>query len=216
MLSCFQYLPALVILTAIAFQWVNKCNLLLAHGIHPKKAWPELCQLYFFFVGLVLFFFSLHPSAFVLLLLPFVRHLISMSFTSSPCPSLFFLLSLYIRPLLVVSGFRTSGGWQPLLRWPRRPPMSRQGLSLSLLLLCTLTPSCLCGGEGVRATTGPPQGAFTTTSVELTYSPGTHSHILGPHTLQTPHNQTTTHIYIARASQDGSSCFNWSEKDRTR
>lgn len=76
------------------------------------------------------------------------------------------LLSLYIRPLLVVSGFRTSGGWRPLPRWRRPPPLSLQRLSLSLLPLCTLTPSCLCGGvgEGGRVTTDPLQGAFTTTA----------------------------------------------------
>lgn len=88
---------------------------------------------------------------------------------SPPSPSLpppLPLLSLYIRSLLVVSGFRTSGGWLPLPRWRRPPPLSPQRLSLSLLPLCTLTPSCLCGevGEGGRATTGLLQGAFTTTA----------------------------------------------------
>lgn len=124
-----------------------------------------------------------------------------------PPPSpLSLALSLYIRPLLVVSGFRTSGDWLPLLPWPRRPLPSRRRLCLFLLPLCTLTPSSPCGGEGEgdRATTGPLREAFITiTSAELYQHKFTEMHQAHVNTYrQTPHT-STTQIYISwRQSHD--------------
>ena len=145
----------------------------------PPQAWPKLL-LFFWQASMFLFCAIPAPPLPVFPLSPSVPPLLLPLPPPSPSP----LLSLYIRPLLVVSGFRTSGGWRPLPRWRRPPPLSLQRLSLSLLPLCTLTPSCPCGGEGGRATTGPPQGAFTTTAnADDAFSPfhtsthDTHRHI---------------------------------------
>lgn len=123
-----------------------------------------------------------------------------------PQPPLFLALSLYIRPLLVVSGFRTSGDWLPLLPWPRRPLPSRRRLCLFLLPLCTLTPSSPCGGEGEgdRATTGPLREAFITiTSAELYQHKFTEMHQAHVNTYRqtphTPHTSTTQNLYIVKA-----------------
>lgn len=152
---------------------------------------------------------------------------------SPPSPSLpppLPLLSLYIRSLLVVSGFRTSGGWLPLPRWRRPPPLSPQRLSLSLLPLCTLTPSCLCGevGEGGRATTGLLQGAFTTTAnadsalVSVTHDitqtciSHTHTHVFNMQHSTLQHRQPATRFYTDRWSYTTDRPTSLSEEGRSR
>lgn len=117
-------------------------------------------------------------------------------FLCSPPPPLSLALSLYIRPLLVVSGFRTSGDWLPLLPWPQRPLPSRRRLCLFLLPLCTLTQSSLCGGEGEgdRATTGPLREAFITiTSAELYQHKYTEMHQAHVNTYRQTHRIHRTH-----------------------
>ncbi len=110
---------------------------------------------------------------------------------SPPPPfSLPLSLSVYIRPLLVVSGFRTSGGWLPLLPWLRLPLPSRRRLCLFLHPLCTLTPSSPCGGAGDRVTTGPLREAFITiTSAEL------YQHEYEMHQAHVNRHTDTTHIH---------------------
>lgn len=120
------------------------------------------------------------------------------SFCSILEPSLsgsFFLpsLSLCTRPLLVVSGFRTSGGWVLLLPlWLQRPLQSHHRLFLSLLPLSLYPHSCGGVGVGHRVTPGP---FTTTTNVK-------HTHSLTCTTPQThTHHTTPPHIYIAREMQ---------------
>lgn len=191
MLSCFQYLPALVILTAIAFQWVNKCNLLLAHGIHPKKAWPELCQLYFFFVGLVLFFFSLHPSAF---LCCFSSHL---SVTSSPCPSppLHVPLSSFSSLCILdhFLSFQVSGPVEAdnPCSGGRGAPQCLGRVSLSLCSCYAHSPNPVCvGGRGSGRSQGYRRGHL----LQQALSCLTHTHTRPTHFADTT-QPTTTHIY---------------------
>ncbi len=146
--------------------------------------WHGLSSEIFSFVLKVLFCLTLpyaisdHPSLFLC------------CFSSSPLLSPSLSLSVYIRPLLVVSGFRTSGGWLPLLPWLRLPLLSRRRLCLFLHPLCTLTPSSPCGGAGDRVTTGPLREAFITiTSVEL------YQHEYEMHQAHVNRHTDTTHIH---------------------
>lgn len=182
-------------------QWfrVRRCFfyvlLFLNHLPHHTTIvrWHGLSSEIFSFVFLRVFFFFLSHAA-----ICHSRPSVSPSSVPVlPPPSPFSLaLSLYIRPLLVVSGFRTSGDWLPLLPWPQRPLPSRRRLCLFLLPLCTLTQSSLCGGEGEgdRATTGPLREAFITiTSAELYQHKYTEMHQAHVNTYRQTHRIHRTH-----------------------
>lgn len=99
-----------------------------------------------------------------------------------------FPLSLFLctRPLLVVSGFRTSGGWVLLLPlWLQRPLQSHHHLFLSLLPLSLYPHSCGGAGVGHRVIPGP---FTTTTSAERIHS----LTVTRTNTYRHTHTTTTT------------------------